>query len=497
VRDRILLIPLDERPVNTGLPRDVAAIAGVDVVLPPASALPAFRTGADPLALADWVRAEADDPNTTAIVVSIDTLAYGGLIPARISTDSTLDCVSRLEVLRDIHRSHPGLPITAVSLVTRATDSYSNTEEPEYWDRFGREIHSFGREVHRSWAASTDVSVPAVPNDVREDFARRRLRNHQVTLSALGMHWDGVIATLAITADDTAEFSAGSAEQELFRYWRTLRPSNALEVYPGADETGAVLVARALLRSEEAPVRIRVVANDAAGMLVVPAYENDPLAATVPRQVRQAGAVIADELPDLVLIVHTPDPHRGDHFSSRVPVSVDSAITATLTAVRAALDSGSLVALADLRFGNGADARLVEALAEANLLWRLAAYAGWNTAGNALGSTIALGIAHALGARRGTLDPVASRRALARRLLDDYAWQAVHRRKLSAQLFHDRIDPLPAGESERAEAVITQTLRNQLEMLDPASPLAITGVTLPWARSFEVDIALGGKSLEL
>ncbi|MCH3176462.1 DUF4127 family protein, partial [Listeria monocytogenes] len=40
---RIALVPLAERPVNVDLPRQVAAIAGAELLLPPAEAMPVFR----------------------------------------------------------------------------------------------------------------------------------------------------------------------------------------------------------------------------------------------------------------------------------------------------------------------------------------------------------------------------------------------------------------------------------------------------------------------
>ncbi len=53
---RIALVPLDERPVNVDLPRQVAAIAGAELLLPPAEAMPVFRRPADVAALHGWLR---------------------------------------------------------------------------------------------------------------------------------------------------------------------------------------------------------------------------------------------------------------------------------------------------------------------------------------------------------------------------------------------------------------------------------------------------------
>ena len=490
---RIALVPLDERPVNTGLPADVAAIAGVELVQPPGALLPQFRRPGDIAGIARWLEREAADARTSSIVVSIDTLVHGGLIPSRISHDEALDVFARLDVLRRVRRNRADIAITAVSLVTRATDSYSNVEEPDYWATYGRDIHAFGGAVHREWADGVPAVV-SIPDETRRDFAERRLRNHLVNLGVLDLHWTGVIDTLAITADDTAAYSAGSAEQEILRYWRILCPSPALEIYPGADETGAVLVARAIVDQSGVTPTVRILSDSPFGLARIPPYENEPLMRSIERQIRATGASLVQDISDLVLVVHTPDPNRGDLFSSKLLDHDPEAVAATVDNVRVALDSGGQVALADVRYSNGGDPILVEALAEAGLLFELSAYSGWNTASNALGSALALGVAHASATLLGTLDQDAAQRALARRILDDYAWQAHHRARLEPLLFHGKIEPIEAGLAREAEPVIAAALQATLRELNPLNTLEIKRLSLPWDRSFEVDIEFTGHS---
>jgi hypothetical protein len=81
---QIALLPLDERPVNTRLPADVAAIAGGRVLLPPASILPSMRRPGDTSALREWLHQTALDPRTDAelarVLAELDpTAAVHGL----------------------------------------------------------------------------------------------------------------------------------------------------------------------------------------------------------------------------------------------------------------------------------------------------------------------------------------------------------------------------------------------------------------------------------
>jgi hypothetical protein len=469
---RIALLPLDERPVNTRLPADVAAIAGARLTLPDAGLLPSMRIPGKAGPLGEWLL----DQDIDAAVVSVEMLVHGGLIPSRTTGDDTLTVLDRLNVLRGLRRSRPGLPISAVSLVTRASDSYHGDEEPAYWPRFGRELHAYGGLLHRLHLADlagaeppADELTARIPAEVRADFEVRRLRNHVINLETLRLLAEGVVDPLLITADDTAVHSAGSAEQGWLRHWaRALGPAGTLLMYPGADEVGAVLVARALAGRHGRPIRVRVVGGDPAGLDVVAPYENLPAGAGARRQILAAGAQVAGEGEDadVVLVLHTPDPSRTDWLGT-APGPDPAAVAATVRAVR---EAGAPVALADVRHTNGGDPDLVAALRAEGLVDGLVAYGGWNTAGNTIGSVVAAAVATVVGTREGTLDRTAARRLLLHRLTEDHGYQAVVRAGgPDATAARERLTPILHG-------------------FDP--DWTIEDVTFPWNRSFEIDFTL-------
>ncbi|MDF2981736.1 MAG: hypothetical protein K0Q69_1508 [Devosia sp.] len=154
----LAFLPLDERPVNIGLPAGVAAIAGATLVLPPAELLPRLRQPGDADGLGRWLESTA--PTTDAVIASLDMLCYGGLIAARTTADPTLSALTRLDLLRRLHAAHPALPLCAVSLVMRASNSYNPQEEPDYWAQHGMELHKLGALpcAPRSPATSSPIS---------------------------------------------------------------------------------------------------------------------------------------------------------------------------------------------------------------------------------------------------------------------------------------------------------------------------------------------------
>lgn len=500
---RIALLPIDERPVNTRLAADVAAIAGAQILLPPMDLLPKMRAPGKVDLLGSWLLDTAARATTDAVVVSIDMLVHGGLIAARTTPDLTTPTLARLDTLREIRATRPALPMSAVSLVTRASDSYSPDEEPSYWEHYGRELHRYGDALHRGFeAARSDGSLGSsqpelnhldgvIPAAVRTDFQTRRLRNHIVNLECLRLLADGVIEPLLITADDTAHYSAGSLEQTWLRHWsRALQPRGNLLMYPGADEVDAVLTARAITELHQQSISCAVECYTPEGLNRIANYENQPVRVGASRQIAAAGAhLVIDGKPDIRLLVHPPDPNGGDCFGGQ-PVNDPAAVAGTVALVKRSIESGSAVALADVRYSNGSDSSLVQALQDEDLLRSLTAYAGWNTAGNSIGTTVASAVCAVVGQRTGTYDKVAARRLLLHRVLEDHYYQSITRTQLAAPNASYCPGLLtPDAQSAYLEKV-TDALSLDLRTLAPGEEWELCEVALPWGRTFEIDFRL-------
>ncbi|MFD4790033.1 DUF4127 family protein [Streptomyces sp. NPDC058459] len=504
---RIGLLPLDERPVNTRLPQQVGAVAGAVVSLPPEHLLSARKRPADTAALTRWLEgAPVGEQPADALVVSLDMLGFGGLIASRTSNDPAASVLGRWETLRRVRRGSPGCAIHGVSLVTRAPNSYDSDEEPDYWQEIGADLHRLGGALHRDYLDERDGLLESaselrgrLPGHAVDDFTRRRLRNHTVNLAALSLACDKILDTLLITADDTAERSAGSLEQHWLAHWRDVLAGAGENVlmHPGADEVATVLVARtvlAALRGE--PLRIAVVCAVPGGLDRVAPYENVPLGVGARGHIRATGSVpVEPDGADLVLVVHPPDKAGGDwaHRHPEVRRADDADVKATAEAVASYLGRGAAVAVADCAYPNGSDPALLEALSQRLPLASLAGYAGWNTAGNTLGSVIAQGALFAASRQAGTFDAAAHRRLLLHRLVEDGAYMADARgRALAAFTDRTRHSTLP---SDLVQPVTNWIAGNLAD--SPASfpgfegwTVAASSVRLPWQRTFELDFEL-------
>jgi len=153
------------------------------------------------------------------------------------------------------------------------------------------------------------------------------------------------------------------------------------------------------------------------------------------------------------------------------------------------LNAGRKVIVADIAFANGSDNALMLALRQRNLLFRLNAYAGWNTPTNSSGFALANGL---LTARM--KDPDVNE-LLLRRYLDDWAYQANVRQNGAAQLHwldgDGRYESLDDKQTAAADTT-AELLKNFAQKYLPV----FTGndkirVRFPWNRMFEADIIIG------
>ncbi|TDE39307.1 DUF4127 family protein [Nonomuraea mesophila] len=469
----LALVPLDERPACAALPREIGAVAGARALLPPPSALPRIRRPGDTTAIAAWLTSVRCD----AAVVALETLGYGGLIASRTVPATVEEVTGRWAELRGVRA-----PVHAVTLVTRTPDSADAMEEPGYWSPHGPGLHRLSAHLHRRSAGQEpDACPPAVPDDVRDDFLRRRLRNHTLNLTALGLLADGTLDSLVIGADDTAAWGMATAELRWLQSWTSWLGDGRVAVRPGADEATAALVARVL--SGGVPVAFSI---ESTGPLdrIAP-YENMPVEQTARGQIAACGAIAATGGADVSLVVHVPD-QTGSDWAVAPPAATDPEAADEVAAlVERLLADGRRVAVADCGQPNGADPALVEALARRGLLDRLTAYAGWNTAGNTIGTAVAHAVAVVAGQRAGTFDPPAHRRLLMRRLVEDYGYMTRVRAAARARLGSDpaRHDHVPAGHPVIGEiATALDGLR-----LPGFEGLRVNGVRLPWERTFEVE----------
>ena len=543
----LALMPLDDRPVNYDHPWWLGRSIGIEVVRPPREWLGSpFRTAARG-PLAGWLQdvgSEAD-----AVVVAIDTLAYGGLIPSRQSTTPLEEVVAALEPLRALRRARPGIPILAFSILMRVNRSNSAEEEKSYWLTHGREMFRLSYLEDKQACGDSDAHedieretlCASLPPEFVADYQAGRARNHQVNRLALDWAADGIVDYALIAQDDTAPYGWNIAEaRDLRRVIERRGLAARASVYPGADEVGSLLVAAVACRQAGFAPRVWPRYSGVDGACAVTAFEDRPFGELIKAHLGPLGGSLAGgpEDADLIVAVNAPGEVQAEawaqvlvrdqglvalpqhaalidaaalHAARREMTSVRRDVDELARTIAADVSAGRLVAIVDVAFANGADLALGERLLARVPIAQLGAYAAWNTAGNSLGSALAQGIVRSMTRREelSTEALTAHLTLLFLHLLDDFSFQGLVRTDILVQDFPalglaPSFERIPVGALPEIEARLGRRLEPHVEVL--ARSLGLTTIPngngadrrvarvriepprLPWQRVFELSI---------
>lgn len=474
---RVLFVPLDTRPITYGYPAAVANRVGLELLRPPASFLDQEHPRPGDLRL--WIKQHIS--RAGGVILSTDAFVYGSLVASRKHNFSSGQLHDRLNQLARLPRANPRATVYAYTSLMRLPRKGGSTTEPFYYEEFGSQIYEYSVLEHRrqlgllteAEAARLEQVRREVPPSYLTDYLERRRANLGVTRELLQHN---PFDYLVLYRDDTTPYGFPRLEYE------ELRPllGEASASVTGADEVGLLLLARMVNEIRGQRPRVFVDYANPQARDVVPYYEDEPLEQVVARHITVAGAreVGAPGEADLVLAVNNAFGRTSEAAGpENNPGRAENYLAGFKERLRGYLEQGKPVALADIAFNNGADNKLVELLLQEGLYWQLAAYGGWNTASNALGSALAEGL---IGGEAGG--------CLALRLVDDWAYQANVRQEVKSIVLAGGgdINDLRGAEKEQAEARIQQELNAFLH--EHGLGLGVKRVQLPWNRLFEVEV---------
>ncbi len=494
----LLALPVDGRPVVREQVQWLVQSADWALQVPEVQDLGHLRQPADRDALAQWLRTH--HTQAAALVLSIDMLVYGGLVPSRFIDDSLPDLLERLELLRTLKVQRPTRPLFAFAATMRISNNNVNEEEKLYWRDYGSLIWQWSYFSDRftlhddmTDQARAEAASSAIPMAVQQDYLVTRARNFAVNQKLLEFVAEGVIDRLILPQDDTAEFGFNIAERRELQCQLQLRGlTDRVLIYPGADEVLHTLCAHAVAGLRQAPpLKLWLSCSDPAHISQLHAlYEDRPVLDSVRSQVQAVDAVLVDDIADAdaVLAVHTQGTQQGDWAMRKALPQPQP--PAHVQAWVAMLQSGALaelpLAVVDLAYANGGDPVLVAELAHSGALHRLAAYAGWNTASNSLGGALAQMVL-----ARGRYRDADNQRNVVLRLAEDWGYQSWLRQDL-----RDAVRATVADESAMnaqslaalADATVVPALNAWCAQ--QTLPWRIAHSYLPWDRTFEIGLRL-------
>lgn len=492
---KLVYLPLDERPCNARFVPMLYNGENLRVVTP--EVLGEKKTPASSEALATFLTNECRDAD--GLVLSMDMLLYGGLIPSRIHQLTAQEAAARMELVRSLKKANPKLVIYAFQCIMRCPQYSSSDEEPDYYEHFGREIFLLGEAEHRQ-SLGLPCNPPGelrakIPADVLKDYLDRRAFNRKRNLEALDLVEDGTIDFLIFPQDDSAPYGFTAIDQKVVRTAITERKLwLKVYMYPGADELGLTLSTRIALHfaGQRPGVYIHYASSTAPSM--IPLYEDRSVGESIKYQLLAAGMKIVSSAAEADIVLALNAPAGAMRESSAQPVTsreytVERTLIAFVLYVQDLIEAGKIVSIADIAYANGADQELVALLDAMGILSSLQGYAGWNTSSNTLGTSIAMG-AHAL---LEGLTPE-HRSFMALRLVEDAGYCGCVRGDVDKNDLPQRgLNWFDAG---GARGEISELVHEKLKayvnekLPSVAKHIVIDDVWMPWKRMFEVGLTV-------
>lgn len=494
---RIALMPLDSRPCNTQYPQTLAEACNAKLLMPSLNDMDVFTTDANREALWQWLEKTATDSDH--LIVFTNTLFCGGLINSRNSNAYTHveEDLVRFETLCDTFKSdHPKGTITVIQVLPRL--------HPNQYDDllyfYGDMLKDYGIAWDAADVSNVEPTTPdTIPSEIVEAYRNLHQTAGEMALSLNAMAQDGRIDHLLISQDD------GEVSCPANITFRTIQAtqSDRTDLIHGADELAMLLVVDTL--SDKLPATpVRVVYSDDSQKTVCYPYEAIPLEDMVAEKLALANLTATDDDTATTLYLHC---------------TTDDA-SATAEAINAA---DGVFGIADIALTNQSDPALTPLLTDQDNFDRISAYAGWNTAGNSIGTVCAVLRLHALiDAQFDSIDKDAAADALLRfrgiRYAEDLGFMTGIRRTLHQSLeddgsMNDRLVFADESAYQHAKERLAEDyapFNAQISPLFDGDHTLTFGehhlkctvqdfsstITFPWPRAFEVlaDIQLNTQT---
>lgn len=496
---KVILVPLDDRPCNYYFPK-ILPNTKYDLVVTPKHIMGNIKRCAKINALKLWLKENAI--NSDYLVIALDTLIYGGLIPSRLHGKTLEELIFNLDFLKEIKEINRNLKIYAFITIMRTPNTNFNSEEPLYYSKYGKNIFRYGilnnkKEINIITELENEELnslQKLIPSKVLSDYINRRKINLEVTKHANDLYKEGLFSYFYIPQDDSSPY--GFTRLDQIRLKDYVSTNKKVNVFPGADEVGMVMLGRALNDYYKVKPKVYVYYTSVKGEFVVPSFEDRMIDITINMQIISLGGIRVYSLKecDLVLAINIGSamlyfPKDEERI---IPYDIDRNLSELISFIKYAKSLGKLVGIGDVAVPTGADLELIGLLKKEKMLLDIDGYASWNTASNTIG-TVLSELAHLFISH----DKKKNYKFLIHRYYDDVAYCS------SVRTWTDINAALARGLTEAKldgkKGVATQMARQELTCYMNQNYPEISRyvkdiiVSSPWNRTFEMQFTIKYK----
>lgn len=497
----LLLAPLDSRPPCSAMVRKLGALASINVITPPQELLDNYNTPADKEKLFAWLKNEM--PQHPAAILSADLLVHGSLLGSRVPLGTINDEEKFLTFVNKQHALNPQIDMAFFSVIPRLL--VSDQLIPDSWYQWHLMRYATLKDMAETFGdpyfTRQLLAIDArIPDDVKTKYSSLYADNDSFNKKLVQLaRADGL--TLAIGQDDAQPFGLPNRNaNHALAYMKHADLGSSGLITSGADEISVLLLTRYYNKLYNYKPRIFVEYSSPKVAAKIMPYMPCSVDASIRDKINFIGGQLTDDaaVADFILFVHCGD---DDNQPNK----------AMLQKLKSLLISDRHIALVDLTANYTENELLIPKLLEAKVpLSRLAAFSGWNTLSNSLGTalsqaTLFTGQLNRLPQSEHPSLYAQNLNFTVERLLDDYAYQKLMHAQLTTLLKLKGYKPTDLGDNKFfAETLIRGFLQRQkIQLLygdlgrtpfyrNNDSNYYLTGidinVNLPWARIFEINL---------
>ena len=495
--NKILHIPLDERPCNYEFPKQIFQGGEWEILTLPFSYLGLKKKPAQIKKIQQWVLNNYQ--SAYGIVISIDMLLYGGIVPSRIHYFSFEELKERLNILKLIKSKRPDFKIYAYNLVMRCPQYNDDDEEPSYYQNYGLNIFRHKYIEHKkSLNIATNEELEEekqifIPEEFVLDYETRRMTNLQVVLEVINLVKENIIDFLIIPQDDSAPYGYTALDQaQVAKKVNDNKLFFKILTYPGADEVSNTLFARLLNEYYNKRPLVYLFYPAEKAKTVIPCAEDRYLDISAKYQILAAGCLFTPSLKDADLIFAINAPSKT-MISSQFRESSDDGYSVN----RNLLDFidfidycinvlNKPVCIGDVGYCNGGDLALITLIEQKKMYLKLAGYASWNIPCNSLGTALPMGIRYLY-----PHDQQLFNNFLIHRFVEDVGYCTLARKILREQYCNDEFSIYDTKQmrgkfSELAKKIIIEQVNKYMPTLK--DKYKILDAYMPWIRTYEIGL---------
>ena len=507
----VTLVPLDSRPPCRQFVINGGKIANINVITPPTELQDYYSLPGNTAGMRSWLQENL--PDSAAAIVSVDQLLYGGLIAAREKSVSHTDVDELVSYLRGLHQSHPQIPLYAFSILPRmvpqdSIDGYQERKDLIAYSRLAGK-KAAGLPVDE---AELQRLQAAIPSESLAAYLANFQENEYLNQKLIDLAKEGVLEQLVLGQDDGEAYSIPNIEKSALSGYIKAKGLDSHKVFltHGADEIALTLLAEIRNRRTGYTPKVYLDYHTPHTAQKILPYMAVDMEDTAREKLTLLGAkeTAAPEEADLILFMSAGDKEE-DTLGARA---------SSLARLQSYRGQGKEIALVDLSQHFEASECLLPYLLEEDFpVSSLAAYSGWNTASNSIGTALAEASLYLAALSSSTSEDDALQAAYAQsaflqgRIMEDYFYLKQDIDGVNHSL--KKIGYLNTADLDLehnylyATALLQKSMQNHLELYRNTTSARLPykvkwkegelklslhnlkiDVSFPWPRTFEVNL---------